>query len=188
VDRAVIDYLSRNVLTEEVIASALKIVHARLVERTRSTFHEVTAMETEVKTLRKEIENLVSALALGGGNLPPLIQAVAERQQRLAELETRLSVAKTAPEAISAELRRLEQEARAKLADFRAALLGNPIEARAFLRTILAGPLKFTPEGNRFRIEGEVPVTEALFASVPKYASPGGFEPLGAPLPLRLSA
>jgi hypothetical protein len=177
VDRAVVDYLSRNVLTEEVITDALKILRARLIERTRSTSYELKGMESEVKKVRKEIENLVSAIAVGAGNVPPLIQAVAERQQKLSELEARLSVAKTAPEAISAELRRLEQEARAKLADFRAALFGSPIVALAFLRTILTGRLMFSPEGNLYRFEGEVPVTAALFGSAPKYASPAGFEP-----------
>jgi hypothetical protein len=83
----------------------------------------------------------------------------------------------TAPEAISTELKRLERDARRRLADFRSALLGHPVEARAFLASIFAGPLKFTPEGNRYRIEGEVPVATALFAGVPKSASPGGFEP-----------
>jgi hypothetical protein len=92
------------------------------------------------------------------------------------ELDARIRAIKTAPEAISTELARLEREARGRLADFRSVLAGHPTEARTFLAQIFAGPLTFTPEGNRYRIEGAVATASALFGSVPKYASPGGFE------------
>jgi len=35
------------------------------------------------------------------------------------------------------------------------------------LRQILAGPLKFTAQGNRYRIDGQVPAGAGLFASAP---------------------
>jgi hypothetical protein len=105
-----------------------------------------------------------------------IVQAVAERQEKLSALDARIRAVKTAPEAISTELHRIEREARRRLADFRSALAGHPAEPRAFLSQILAVPLKFTPEGNRYRIEGEVPAAVALFGSVPKSASPAGVE------------
>ncbi len=76
------------------------------------------------------------------------------------------------------ELRRIERDARARLTEFRAALEAHASQARTFLTQILAGPLKFTPQKNRYRIEGEVSAVTALFSSVPKVASPRGFEPL----------
>jgi hypothetical protein len=120
-------------------------------------------MEADAKRLRAELDNLVSALAAGTANLDPIVRAVAERQERVSALDARIRAAKTAPEAISAELQRLECEARDRLADLRAELAGHPADARAFLARILTGPLKFTPDGNRYRIEGEVPVTTSLF-------------------------
>jgi hypothetical protein len=72
---------------------------------------------------------------------------------------------------------RLEREARSRLADFREVARIHGAQARSFLEQILAGPMTFTPDGNRFVIEGEVRVPAALFPSMPKGVSPGGFEP-----------
>ena len=178
VDQVVIDYLARNVLTEDVITDALKILRRRLTDRTRSTGAEVQGMEADAKRLQSEIANLVSALAGGSTRMDALVQAVAERQEKLSALDAHLRAVKTAPEAISTELHRLEREARSRLADFRGALAGHPTEARAFLSQIFSAPLKFTREGNRYRIEGEVAAASSLFSDVPKTASPRGFEPL----------
>jgi hypothetical protein len=87
-----------------------------------------------------------------------------------------LSAAFFTSASVRPQLHRLEHDARARLADFRAALAGHPAEARVFLSKIFAGPLKFTPDGDRYRIEGEVPVAAALFESAPNSASPAGFE------------
>jgi hypothetical protein len=122
----------------------------------------------------------VGALATGTPQPAPIVDAVAERQEKLSALDARIRAAKTAPEAISTELSRLEREARRRLGDFRTALASHPTEARAFLAKVFTGPLIFTPDGNRYRIEGEIPAASVLFAGAPNYASPGGFE-----LPIR---
>lgn len=178
VDRAVIDYLARHVVTEDVIVDAIELLRKRMTDRIRTTGAEVETMESEAKRLRVEIANLVSAIAAGGAkaNLDPLVEAVAQRQERASLLEGRIRAAKAAPEAIARELERAETEARSRLADFRSVLGSHPVEARSFLSQILAGPLRFTPEGNRFRIEGQVPAGAGLFGGMPNSASPGGFE------------
>lgn len=147
VDQVVIDYVARNVLTEDVITDALKI-----------------GMEADAKRLQSEIANLVAAIAAGQTKRDALVQAVADHQEKLSALDARIRAVKTAPEAISTELHRLEREARSRLADFRAALAGHPTEARAFLSQVFAGPLKFTAEANRYRIEGEVAAASSLSA------------------------
>ncbi len=175
-----LDYIARHVLTEDVITDALKLLRRRLTDRVRGAGAEVKAKEDEAKRLQVEIANLVGALASGPTQPAPIVSAVAERQEKLTLLDTRIRAVKTAPEAISTELSRLEREARRRLADFRSALAADPTEARAFLAKIFTGPLIFTPEGNRYRIEGEIPAASVLFAGVPKYASPGGIYPLGS--------
>jgi site-specific DNA recombinase len=174
VDRVVLEYVASNVLTEEVITDALKLLRRRLTDRVRGAGAEVEALEVEANRLRAEIANLVTALASGPAQPAPIVDAVAERQEKLSILDARIRSAKTAPEAISTELSRLEREARRRLADFRTALASHPTEARAFLAKVFTGPLIFTPDGNRYRIEGEIPAAGVLFAGAPNYASPGG--------------
>jgi hypothetical protein len=95
-----------------------------------------TELEAEAKRLRGEIANLVSALAGGSSKPDALVEAVAERQEKLSTLDARIRAIKTAPEAISTELARLELEARARLADFRSILAGHPAElGRSSLRS-----------------------------------------------------
>lgn len=165
---------SRNVLTEEVITDALKLLRRRLTDRVRGAGDEVEALEVEARRLRTEIANLVDALATGPAQPAPIVDAVAERQEKLSILDARIRTAKMAPEAISTELSRLEREPRRRLADFRTVLATHPTEARAFLARIFTGPLVFTPDGHRYRIESEIPAESVLFAGAPNYASPGG--------------
>jgi site-specific DNA recombinase len=176
VDQAVADYLARNVLTEEVVTDALMILRERLTDRMRATSGEVEAMELEAQRLRVELNNLVSAIAASCANVEAVMQAASQRQEKLSALEARIRTAKSAPEAISTELHRLERDARARLADVRTALASNPAEARTLLSKVIAGPLKFTAEGNRYRIEGETAAVTALFSGMPNSASPTGFE------------
>ncbi len=125
VDGAVVDYLIKNVLTEDVVADALRILRQRLTDRMRTTAAELKPLEDEARALRTEIDRLVAAIA--GGTAPaPVVAAIAERQARLADLGGRIRAAKAAPAAVSAELSRLEQAARAHLADLRTTLTGAP--------------------------------------------------------------
>ena len=112
VDQVVIDYVARNVLTEDVITDALKILRQGLTDRTRSTSAEVQGMEADAKRLQSEIANLVAAIAAGQTKRDALVQAVADHQEKLSALDARIRAVKTAPEAISTELHRLEREAR----------------------------------------------------------------------------
>ncbi len=76
----------------------------------------------------------------------------------------------------------MEKRARAHLASFHSAMKAHPTEARAFLNGILAAPLRFTPEGKRFRIEGEISLETGVLGGLPNVASPRGFE-TGNPSP-----
>ena len=77
-------------------------------------------------------------------------------------MRARLELIHTAPSVLSLEVRRLEKEARARLADLQGLLDRNPTEGRKALEALLTGPLKFTPidadGGRRYRVEGSASV------------------------------
>jgi hypothetical protein len=82
----------------------------------------------------------------------------------------------------------LERRLRAQLADWKALLLGELPQARDVLRTLLVGPLRFTPvvdERRRgYRFEGAVALdrlVSGVVALPTGLASPTGFEPVFQP-------
>ena len=84
------------------------------------------------------------AEAIGrGGPLNALIARLADRQARRVALEGELSLG--AAQRVCVNPEGLEQRLRAKLADWRGLLRRNVAEGRAVLRTLLIGPLRFTP-------------------------------------------
>ena len=78
----------------------------------------------------------------------------------------------------------VERAVRAHLADWRGLLTKHVQDGRALLRQLLVGPLKFIPDGNAYRFEGEAAIGRMLagtagLASVATFvASPTGFEPV----------
>ena len=79
----------------------------------------------------------------------------------------------------------MEARLRAKLSDWRGLLRRKVTEARAVLRALLIGPLRFTPvaDGRRcgYAFEGAVALDRLLSGVVDlptKVASPTGFEPV----------
>lgn len=146
--------------------ATLKEVRRRLAERMQVPSAEVPALEEQASTFRAQINRLVEALASTDDRPEPIVQAVAQRQQRLSELEARIRAAKAAPDVIQLELRRIEAEVKKRPANLGQALDRNPEEARAVIRAIFDGPLRFTPvdapEGRRFQIEGKAVIGSML--------------------------
>ena len=181
IDAAVTDWIGAHVLREEVVTEVLHEVRRRLAERRDTPNAEAGELEAEARRLRGELDRLVSALAAGTAS-PTVAKAIDEREKRLSEVRARLDVLRVAPGVIDLEVRRLEKEARGRLADLRGLLGRNPTEARAALEALLGGPLTFAPidapgGGRRYRIEGAT-VAGAMFSTG---ASPTGFEPVLQP-------
>jgi hypothetical protein len=93
-------------------------------------------------------------------------------------------LAARAAERPSVNVAALEQTLRAKLDDWRGLLRRIVTEGRAVLRTLLIGPLKFTPisDGRRrgYAFQGTIALDRLLVGLVefPQgVASPAGFEP-----------
>ncbi|HEY3235596.1 MAG TPA: hypothetical protein VGJ84_12835 [Polyangiaceae bacterium] len=136
----------------------LKEVRRRLKERTEQnqTPSEIGELETEARRLRNEIDRLVQALA-SGTESPSIAKAIGEREQQLSEVKARLQVMKAAPSVLDLEVRRMEKEARSRLADLQELLGRNPTEARKALEALFSGPLRFRQvecdDGPRYEIE-----------------------------------
>jgi len=93
--------------------------------------------------------------------LEPLLVELRIRQERRDEL----------PEAIASyeritvlpfDRRTIEQQVRRPLGGWRALLAKHTAEGRQLLRKVLAGPLRFIPEGRTYRFEGEAAVGQLL--------------------------
>jgi site-specific DNA recombinase len=157
VDAGVIDWIEANVLREELVTEVLQEVRRRLAEHAKKPSTEAAELEAEARRLRAEIDRLVSALAAGTES-PTVANAINQRETRLSQVRGRLDVLSAAPSVLDLEVRRLEKEARARLADLRGLLGRNPAEGRKALEALLAGPLTFAPVdadgGRRYQIEG----------------------------------
>jgi len=158
IDAAVVGWVEANILREELIADVLREVRKRLTERRDQPGAEVAELEAEARALRGEIDRLVGALA-SGTESPTVAKAIDERERRLSEVRARLDAVRVAPAVIDLEVRRLEKEGRARLADLRGLFGRNPAEGRKALEALLDGPLSFAPTtgdagGMRYRVEG----------------------------------
>ncbi|MES1176504.1 MAG: recombinase family protein [Myxococcales bacterium] len=184
---AIVEWVRDNVLSEELVLATLKRVRERLSERAEVTTSELPGLQAQAQKLRAEIDRLVEAIATANSKPAALVSAIADRQERLSDLEARMRAAQAAPGAISLEIRRLELETRKRIDNLRAVLERNPEEARALMLSVFEGPLVCTPietsAGKRFQIEGNA-VIGRIFAGeagVSNSASPRGFEPLLQP-------
>ncbi len=157
VDELVIQYVESRILREEVITEALTEVRRRLNERANQP-SEIPDLEAREGQLNKDVQRLTAALLTTDEPLESVTKLMAEKEGQLRELRARISALRTAPSVIDLEARKLEQEARTRLADLRGMLRRNPADGRKALRMIFKEPLAFkmikTPEGQRFEISG----------------------------------
>ncbi|HYO95887.1 MAG TPA: hypothetical protein VER33_15315, partial [Polyangiaceae bacterium] len=133
-------------------------VRERLDEHAAATCNAIPALEVEARALRAEIDRLVEAVAAAGQS-PALIQALSEREQRLADVHGRLRAQNAARDGIRMELKRLQVGARKRFRELQGALERNPEEARQVMSALLeGGQLTATPieteNGRRFLLEG----------------------------------
>lgn len=157
VDAAVLEWIRDHVIREELIMEVLAEVRRRLSERSKQPNTERADLAAEARKLRAEIDRLVAAIAAGTAS-PTLGKAIEQREARLSEVNARLDVLSTAPGVIDFEVRRLEKEARTRLADLAGLIERNPTEARKALEAVFTGPLTFTRVNKRYEIKGTAAV------------------------------
>ena len=169
VDAAVLSWLQQNILTEEVLTATLREVRRRIAERSAAGGAEVADLEKQADQIRAELLRLGEAIVSTTDPPRTLVRMMSEREKSLAALEARINALKIAPSVLDLEVRRLEKDARARLANLRALAESAPDQARQALEALLAGPLSFTPietpEGPRFRVDGSVTLERVVSMS-----------------------
>ena len=180
IDAEVLATLQDDVCRPAVVEAAIRLALDELAparqDRTRA------ALDAELAAVRLECDRLAAAIGQGGP-LDALVERLTARQGRRVTLERELSGRLT--DSPHVNLEGLEARLRAKLDDWRGLLQRNVSEGRAVLRTLLIGPLRFTPvnEARRrgYAFEGTIALDRLLAGVVDlptKVASPTGFEPV----------
>lgn len=159
VNDLVMGWVEANVLSEEMVLDSLKKIRARLAVRAKQVTSEMPVLQGNAAKLKAEIANIVDVLAVTPKeHAAGLIAGMGERQVELTALEARIAATNLAPDSISFEVRRMEEEAKKLIADLRQAAELEPSKARELLVRIFDGKLTATPQdttdGPRFLIEG----------------------------------
>ena len=157
-DDAVLTTLAGDVLRPAVIMAVVDGVLARL--EPRAAARDAGQQRTALQAVEREIGNLAKAIA-AGGQLEPLLVELRARQARRDELLEAIAVYEGA-NAQRFDRNAIEQKVRQHIDGWRALLTKHTSEGRQLLREVLAGPLRFTPEGRTYRFEGELAVGRLL--------------------------
>lgn len=160
-DDVVLGWIERHVLNEELMLDVLDELRRRVAVRTEEAPAELAVVQKEAEGLHAEIRRLTDALATGAQS-SAVIQAVAEREQRLRKLEARIEVLQAAPKAVELEVHRLRREATDRLTKLRELMAGNVAEARGVLEALLDGPIVCTPVNRTYQMRAPLAVPEAL--------------------------
>lgn len=159
VEGALVDYISRHLLTEKVLDEVLGEVREQIAAQLPKREADVAALEAELRDVRAEQKRLAKAVALAD-DLPELITELRQRSARIQQLETQILTAKKTPDELTKLVKQIETTSRAKLADFRAALAEESDRREVFLALFPDG-LSFTParteDGRRqiWRVTGD---------------------------------
>ena len=177
VDQAVLGALAGEVLREEVVQAVIDGVPVELTPQALQTNAE--AALGDLQRVDREIGRLTDAIA-AGDELTPLLDALRQRQARRASLAATVAASEVAA-ALRLDRRAVEAKVRERVGRWRQLLTTNIEDGRQLLREVLAGPLRFTPEGRSYRFEGEATLGQIVagIAGLPTVGtSPTGFEPV----------
>ena len=177
VDEAVLKTLGGDVLRPAVVRAVLDGVAEAMKPGTAD--RGLDALSAEHETIERELARLSEAIA-AGGQLGSLLDALKARQLRRDELVAQLAVRRRV-DVGRFDRRTIEATARGHLTRWRSLLTKHTADGRQLLREVLAGPLRFTPEGKTYRFDGEAALGRLLagIAGLPTLlASPTGFEPV----------
>jgi site-specific DNA recombinase len=157
VDAAFLEWLEHNMVSEEILAGALREIRQRLKDRAKDRAPELARLTAQIRKLRAEIDRLANSLLSTADPPATLVRMISERESKLTDLQAQLATAKVAPDVIDLEARRLERLAREQVANFRELLAMDRAEIRKYLEAIWDGPLNMIPdhESKRYALKGQ---------------------------------
>lgn len=132
-------------------------------------------MAAELVAIGRETARLTDAIAMGAGELQPLVEGLQARRARRAELLAR----RVQGQPGEPNRQTLERRIRARLDDWRGLLVCSVQDGREVLRQLLSGPLRFTPQNGAYRFEGVAAIGRLLGSTdaPTNLASPTGLDP-----------
>jgi site-specific DNA recombinase len=169
--RAVWEALKRDLFQSEVLLYAVEKAIAKAQETEASDTGQDAALQGQLQTVEQELARLSIAIATGG-ELPTLLAASQEREQRRAHLRQAVTAQATAQSLGRLDLRLLDRELRTKIADWTTLLDsigGNVALARQLLRKLVSEKLVFTPDlaARTCAFVGRSTVGRVLYGLVP---------------------
>jgi site-specific DNA recombinase len=179
-NRAVLAAINGTVMRRPVIEAAIGMALADLQPSRHAQESERETLVVSLRQLEAELARLVAAVAAGAGEVPALVAALRQAEQRRADFQRRLA-ARDRPAAI-ADLKGVELEIRRRARDWRAVLGRQTDQARGVLQQLLADRIVFTPhveEGRRwYDFAGTAHLGGMLAGGVSQaVVTPAGFEP-----------
>jgi site-specific DNA recombinase len=161
-DQAVLRTLGDDVLRPAVVMAVVDGVLTELSPEVVT--HSVDRQRAALQAVDHEIANLAQAIAVGG-ELEPLLVELRARQARRDELLEAIAAYEDVG-ILRFDRKTIEQKVRRHIDGWRALLTKHTSDGRQLLREVLAGPLRFTPEGRTYRFEGELAVGRLLAGKV----------------------
>lgn len=160
VERALITYLDRQVITSEMIAGIAGEIRAAIEAQIPSRESDVAKLEEELRTVKAEQRRLTKAVALAD-DVPELVGELRQRALRARNLEIRLGTIRQAPAELRSLVDQAEASVRERLGSIKAALRdGTPL--RPLFLQLFPNGITFHPArvGDRqvWRLEGSVAI------------------------------
>ena len=167
------DVLAPDVV-DEVVAGVIEAMRPSQWQRAKKD------IERERQRIDTEIERLTEAIVMGGA-LAPLLERLKRCQ---AKKETVEREGERLADSVEIDPRLLERAVRTRLTDWKGLLTRQTSHGRDFLRTVLTGPIEFTPrvdgdvKGYEFRGEASLGQLLSGVVELPTNMAPTGFEPV----------
>lgn len=178
-DDAVLCAVEQTVLAPEVVESVLD----QVVERTQAArgANRRPTIEREMAKIEEEVSRLAGAIA-SGGDVPAIVAAIRQREQRRQELGVALACEASPPPPMM-DHRHARSEAQRLLGEWRSLLRRHVQQGQQILRKLIEGRLTFEARedaaGRLYAFSGVGTVAKLLAGLVPQdVASPTGNDDL----------
>lgn len=177
-DALVVDAIREQVLNPDAIRYVVEQAAKKVAEKRKARPDEPEKLHADVARLKKEIDRLVAAIATGKAE--PLAQAIAEREERIRQLERELAEFVTPVELTDFDSKIVERDLRERLKRFGTLLADNVPRGRQALRKLLNGTMLLTPCGEKgYVLRGETRAGALLLPDPPNDGVPKGIRAVG---------
>ncbi len=162
VEGALVDALQESVLIPDVLDALLAEIRCEIEAQMPKAAREVADLEAELRDVRAEQKRLARAVALTD-DVPELASELQRRSARARVLESQIAAARRTPGEVTELLARVERDARAKVANLRAALT-RPEDLRQVFKAMFPDGVRLLPDRvgkrNVWRIEAAADLRE----------------------------